>query len=226
MAHDWSRASSGVVLFGGAMVARAVVVTIGLVQILRGELSDIPLAFGLAVALGEIATTIIGAAGILRFGRAIPQPARKQASFAALCVASMVAAECYALWVGLRVRELGTHGVGEVSLSPELAAHLARVPTVATIAMVAGFLGLILVLLAIGSVAEDLHAEPLTKRAGDLVIALLGFALAYAIVMNVPALASGWIAVASLLGLAAFGIGVLAANVWLYARIVRLMRAA
>ncbi len=226
MAHDWDRAANGVVLFGGAIVVRAVVITVALVQILRGELTDLSLAFGVAVALGQIATTVIGAAGILRFGRAVPQPSRKQASFAALCFASVVAAECYALWVGLRVRELGAHGLAEVSLPPELAAHVARVPTVAVVATVAAFVGLLLVLLAIGSVAERLHAEPLTKRAGDLVLALLGFALSYAIIMNWPALASGWVAVASLLGLAAFGLGTLVAYIWLSVRIVRLMRAA
>ncbi len=226
MAHDWSRAASGIVVFGWAMAARAVVVIVALVQILRGELTDISLAFGLPVALGEIATTIIGAAGILKFGGAVPQPTRKQASFAALCFASVIAAECYQLWVGLRVRELAVHGLSAGTLPPELAAHVARVPTVATIAMVAGFVGLILVLLAIGAVAEQLHAESLSKRAGDLVLALVGFALAYAIILNWPALGSGWIAVACLFGLAAFGLGTVAAYVWLSMRVVRLMRAA
>ena len=224
MALDWSRAASSLVLFGGAMVARAVVLVVVVAQLLRGELTSISLAFGLAVALGEIATTIVGATALVRFGNAAPQPARKQASFAALCFAGVIAAEGYELWVGLRMRELSAHGLGEVSLAPELAAHVARLPTVGMIATVAAFFGAIQLLLAIASIAEQLHSESLARRAGDLVLALVGFGLAYGIVMSWPG--AGWISIASLLGVAAFGLGTLAAYAWLISRIVRVMRAA
>lgn len=208
---DWADAAAGLRMIATAMIIQLALVAFTLVMLLFLMASKKPDGMqGMAVLLSVVglAAQMAMVVGVFRFShQPPPSPSSGIAQAAGAFAILGLAVSLYVLFVLVQVSSIEPDSDYEMIESAMKAA--ARLPTLEVLAAVVGFAGMVLLLVAAGSLADHLRRPDLVRRSRTAIGMVLLAAVVYAFIKlaitpTEPSSAIAALAMATIVEVAAF----------------------